>query len=49
MGQSYTPLRPPLGKTIFLFGLRIYRDTRFFNSWQVLAHLPLYTIAYEMR
>lgn len=44
-----TPLRPPLGKTICLFGLRDYRDTESFNSWQVLAHLPLYPIAYEMR
>lgn len=44
-----TPLRHPLDHAIYLFGLRIYRDTRFFNSWQVLAHLPLYPIAYEVR
>ena len=49
MVRSSIPLRPPLGKTIYLFGLRIYRDTRFFNRWQGLAPLPFLTIAYEVR
>ena len=44
-----TPLRPPLGKTISLFGLRVYRDTKLFNKWQGLAPLPLFPIAYEVR
>ena len=39
-----TPLRPPLGKTICLFGLRVYRDTRFFNCWQGLAPLPFFLL-----
>lgn len=43
-----TPLKHPLDHTIYLFGLRIYRDTRFFNNRQGLAPLPLFHIAYEM-
>lgn len=39
-----TPLRPPLGNTICLFGLRVYRDTRFFNCWQGLAPLPFFLL-----
>ena len=39
-----TPLRPPLGETICLFGLRVYRDTRFFNCWQGLAPLPFFLL-----
>ena len=49
MVRSSIPLRHPLGKTIYLFGLRICRDTRFFNRWQGLAPLPFLTIAYEVR
>lgn len=35
-----TPLRPPLGKTICLFGQKVYIDTKFFNNRQGIAPLP---------
>lgn len=44
-----TPLRPPLGKTICLFGLRVYRDTKSFNNRQGIAPLPFLPFAYEVR
>lgn len=49
MVRSSIHLKPPLDETIYLFGLRVYRDTRLFNSWQGLAPLPFYPLAYEVR
>lgn len=49
MVRGSIPLKPPLDETICLFGLRVYRDTKFFNRWQGLAPLPFFTIAYEVR
>ena len=44
-----TPLRPPLDNTIFLFGQRVYRDTRLYNNRQGLSPLPFFQFVYEVR
>ena len=48
MVRSYTPLRPPQGETICLYGQKVCIDTRYYNHRQGLAP-AVFPIAYEMR